>query len=131
MDEKDRAIRGLQLRLNDKRKKELEDAKRNPLWSEGVTLWNYYLRATGHKGKFTRERFELVEPYLDEFGIELCMRAIDGVAFDPYKRKRANGDWKFFNIWEKNIFKDRPQFEEACKCSPKTNGKWTPQHLEP
>ena len=128
--QKEKEIRGLQLRLGNKQKKDEEDARDSTLWQEGVRLWNYYLIATGHRGRFTYDRFETVEKFLAEFGFELCMRAVDGIAFDPFRKKRLNGTMRTYDDWQNHTFKDRSTFEENCKRAPLKNGVWTPQHLE-
>lgn len=67
--------------------------------------------------QFTAERFKLIEPHLRDLGEELCMRAVEGGAYDPNTDTRRNGTTVRFNDWGL-IFRNRDKVEDFANRAP-------------
>jgi hypothetical protein len=94
-------------------------AREHELWDVAETLFRYWRVKCKHpKSRFSADRFWAVHPFLNKDGEDLCRRAIDGAAFDPFTKPRRNGSMKRFDDFTKNIFKDRATFEEMVNRSP-------------
>ena len=62
--------------------------------------------------------FQVALPYVDAHGVELCRRAVEGAAYDPFVTKRKNGSTKRHDDWGL-IFRDDQKFEEFCNKAPR------------
>lgn len=99
-------------------------AKMNPLWAEAIELFRYWQEACDHKrSKWTVDRFELLEPYIREYGPKMCRRAIDGAAYDPFVTRRKNGSRRRHDGIDL-IFRSADKFEEMVNRAPReSNGE--------
>lgn len=96
-----------------------QSAREDPMWPEAIAVFRYWQERCGHpQSKWSTERFELILPYLRDYGPTLCKRAIDGAAFDPYITRRKNGSTKRHDGLEL-IFRSRDKFEESCNRAPR------------
>ncbi len=110
-------IRGFIIQIAELRRDKERDAKESGLWDGALKVFSHWKKATKHeKSKFSLDRFELIAPFLREDGVELCIRAVDGLAYDPYISNRKNGTKKKHDDLEL-AFRSRKNFEEStCKA---------------
>lgn len=88
-------------------------------WRTIAELFDYWRRHCKHPGsRFSAKRFHVALPYVEAHGIDLCRRAIDGAAFDPFTTRRKNGSTKRHDGWEL-IFRDDAKFEEFANRAPR------------
>jgi hypothetical protein len=109
---------------NLKRDKEKE-AREHPSWPDAVKLFGEWQQQCNHpRAKWSADRFFVVEPFLRQDGFEMCLRAIAGAAFDPWRSKqpRRNGTHERFDDFG-TIFKSRKTFEAMCNRAPRG---WAP-----
>src|SRR6185503_19216124 len=60
-------------------------AREHDLWDTGKRLFDLWRRKTGHtRSRFDAGRFNLVKPFLEGDGLELCVKAVEGIAHDPF-----------------------------------------------
>ena len=105
-----------------KRDKEAE-ARAHKYWPVAVELFQHWQEVCNHPGcDWDADRFFLVEPFIRKNGRDLCQRAIDGAAYDPFITTRKNGTKKRHDGWEL-IFRERGKFEEFANKAP---AGWTP-----
>jgi hypothetical protein len=115
----EREIRAWRRRYANLKRDVEAEAKAHPRWDEAREVFDYWREKCRHpNSKLNAERFNLVEPYLRADGLEMCKRAIDGAAFDPFITARRNGSKKRHDGWEL-IFRDRGKFEEFVNKAPK------------
>lgn len=113
-----RDIRGWTARYAELKRDKEADAKKNTLWPAAVELFEYWQSVCKHpRAGWDADRFYLVEPFLKSDGMDLCRRAIDGAAFDPFVTTRRNGSKKRHDGWEL-VFRDRSKFEEFVNKAP-------------
>jgi hypothetical protein len=78
--------------------------------------------ATGHhRSVFNADRFFLIQPFLKntkQYGPEICLRAVAGIAYDCFSVKRKNGTIRRFDEFER-AFKDAASVEERANAAPK------------
>jgi hypothetical protein len=124
---KDDTIAGLNRKMNGmaaeitalRRDRDLE-AREHPHWDVIEALYDLWRRECGHtRSTFTAEDFWLAVVHYERHGWDMCERAIVGMKFDCWRKRRKNGSWKRFDDWADHIFKDRPHFEEACNKAPR------------
>lgn len=114
-----RDIRGWAARYADLKRNKEAEAEANKLWPVAIEIFNYWREKCSHPGcKWDADRFYLIEPFLKKDGPELCKRAIDGAAFDPYVTTRRNGSKKRHDGWEL-IHRDRGKWEEFVNKAPR------------
>ena len=115
----ERDISAWRIRHRNLEEKVSTDIQDHPLYEEVKQLFDYWRHACKHpRSRFTKDRFEAALPYYEKYGEEMCKRAIDGLAYDPWRTQRRNGSWKVFNDWQRHLFKDAGTFEERCNCAP-------------
>lgn len=115
----ERDIRGWRARYADLARDREADARQHPLWDEAKALFGEWKLACGHpRCRFDAGRFELVKPFLERYGVELCRRAIAGASFDPFTTTRKNGSVKRHDDWEL-VFRNAGKFEEFCNRAPR------------
>lgn len=115
----EREVRAWRARYADAVRDVEKEAKRHPLYAKAEELFGEWQTLTGHtRSKWSVDRFKVVQPFLKKDGYDLCLLAIQGAAFDPYTKPRANGTMKRFDDWEL-VFRDRYKFEEFCNRAPK------------
>lgn len=66
--------------------------------------------------------FFVAKPFLKKDGYEMCLRAVAGAAYDPWKAKQRNGYMRRFDEWDR-IFGSRSKFESFCNRAPRG---WSP-----
>lgn len=114
----ERDIRGWTTRYAQLERDRVADAMRHELWDQAEELFGYWrLRCKHPRSKFTFDRFEVVRPYLQKYGIDTCKKAIDGAAFDPYTTTLRNGRTKRHDDWGL-IFRDADKLESFVNRAP-------------
>lgn len=122
----ERDIRGWAVRYRQLAEDRNQLAREHPCWEAGEWLFNQWRRACKHpRARWTPDRFWLIEPFLvnDKWGktlrarLAMCRLAIDGAAFDAFRRQRRNGTWEVFDEWER-IFASAGKLESFCKKAP-------------
>lgn len=121
-------IRGLQraLRAECRRYEELKrdkdaEARAHELWPKAMACFEAWKTATNHpRAVWTADRFWIIEPWLrkKEYGLETCLRAIAGIAFDCYSVQRKNGSTRYFNEFERCLA-DAKSIEERANAAPR------------
>jgi hypothetical protein len=121
-------IRGLQRSLasESRRYEELKrdkdaEARAHQLWPKAMAVFHVWQQVTNHpRAVWTADRFWLIEPFLrkKEYGLEVCLRGVAGIAWDHYSVPRKNGSIRHFNEWER-LFKDAGQLEERANSAPR------------
>ncbi len=115
----ERKIRGLNLELGRLREDKEEEMKHSPFYKNAIKVFDYWKEKTKHpKSKFGLDVFKQVLPFLKSDGIELCMMAVEGIAFQHHKDVRLNGTDKHYDSWEL-LFRNRAKFEEFACRSPR------------
>lgn len=115
----ERKIRVANLEIGRLREDKEAEMKRSPFYKNAEKIFNYWKEKTGHnQSKFGLDVYKQVLPYLKSDGIELCFRAVEGIAFQHYKGTRLNGTEKKYDSFEL-CFRNRTKFEEYCCRSPK------------
>jgi hypothetical protein len=101
------------------RLKRTEDASRDHAdWNRCLGLFRTWQRATGHtRSRFTSDRFKAALPFLSAYEDEMIIRAISGLAFDPYVSRRKNGTEQRHDGWDL-LFKSADKLEEFANRAP-------------
>lgn len=114
LDGAERDVRSWRARFAELQRDKEKDAKKHPLYRKAEELFAEWQRLCRHpRSKWDWQRFEVVRPFLKDHDYDLCLLAIQGAAFDPYTKARANGSIKRFDDWDL-IFKSASKFEEFC-----------------
>jgi hypothetical protein len=93
-------------------------AREHERWEVVSGLFDYWRRTCKHpSSRFSAKRFHQALPYVEAHGVEMCKRAIDGAAFDPYTTPRKNGTSKRFDDWSL-VFRDDDKFEDFANRAP-------------
>lgn len=101
-----------------KLRREDDDPREHPDWDRGARLFKAWQRATGHgRSRWTMERFKRARPLLAEYEDEIILRAIEGIAYDPFVSKRANGTTQRHDGWDL-LFKSSDKLEEYANKAP-------------
>lgn len=101
------------------RDKEAE-AQRSRYWPAALEVFTYWQEVCRHpRSAWGADRFYLIEPYVKKHGVEMCKRAVDGAAFDPFITTRKNGTKKRHDGWHL-IFGAPEKFEECVNKAPRT-----------
>ena len=80
---------------------------------------DYWRERCNHpRTKYDIEDFKLWLPLYEKHGLDLCLRAIDGAAFDPFISTRKNGSTKRHDDWELIHRKGGAKFREFCNKAP-------------
>lgn len=88
------------------------------LFPAAKRLFDFWKERCNHpRSDFTAERFAAVLPHLRDLGEELCHRAIEGAAYDPFTTKRKNGTIVRHDSWGL-IFRSRDKTEEFANRAP-------------
>jgi hypothetical protein len=82
-------------------------------------VFEYWQATCRHpRATWNAERFFLVEPFVKKHGVEMCKRAVDGAAFDPFVTTRRNGSTKRHDGFDL-IFRSVDKFEEFANRAPR------------
>lgn len=103
-----------------KRDKEAE-AREHQLWPKAMSIFGAWKTATGHtRSEWDGTRFWMIEPYLrnSKYGVDVCLRAVAGIAYDHFSVKRKNGTIRHFDEWHR-IFLSADALEERASAAPK------------
>ena len=90
-------------------------------WPLAVRLFQHWQTECGHpNSEWKWERFEMVLPFLKgrKYGLEMCLRAIAGARYDPWRKLRRNGTYSRRDGWDA-IFGKPGEFEDFCNRAPK------------
>lgn len=113
-----RDVRAWQIRYAELARDKEREAQLSDLWPEVERVVDYWRKKCKHpRARMSVDRFWIIEPFLSKDGYDLCIRAIDGAAFDPFITTRKNGTKKRHDGLEL-IFRDRGKFEEFCNRAP-------------
>ncbi len=100
-----------------KLKAELKPDEDHDLFPAAKRLHDFWRERCNHpKSKFSVERFKEALPRLKEHDEAMCRRAIEGAAYDCYRKVRKNGTVKRFDDWGL-IFRAN-MFEEFANRAP-------------
>lgn len=95
-----------------------DDVRDHAFWERGQRLFKVWQRATGHtRARWTAQRFRQCLPFLSEYEDELIVRAITGIAYDPYVTRQKNGLEEKHDGWDL-LFKSSDKFERFCNKAP-------------
>jgi hypothetical protein len=110
-----RSANAREIKLREQKEERAEDA---PEWEEVARLFAYYRERTGRKkSRFTADRFECALPLYKKNGMDVCMLAIDGIAFDPNTKQQKNGAMEIFNSWQL-LFRNQCTLERYANRAP-------------
>lgn len=117
----ERDVRAWRARYAELARDRERDAREHPSWDAINSLFAHWRSTCRHpRSRFTADRFWEAEPIFRRYGDEMCRRAIDGAAFDPFVTARKNGTRKRHDDWEL-IFRNAGKFEEFCNRAPRTD----------
>jgi hypothetical protein len=116
-----RKMRGLaaeNAELKRDRQHEAESHKYWPIISRMFQLWQTECKHP--KSEWNWQRFEMALPFVvgKKYGVEKCLRAIAGAAYDPWKKLQRNGIYSRRDGWDA-IFGKPGEFESFCNRAPK------------
>lgn len=95
------------------------EAEEDPLWPKAKEVFDHWRKQCRHpKAVWERQRFEEMRPYVKQFGVDMCKRAVDGIAFDPFITERKNGTQRRHDGTHL-IFGSAAKFEERCNAAPR------------
>jgi hypothetical protein len=118
----ERDVRTWIRRYDELRRDKEQEAREDALWPQAVRVFQAWQQATGHtRSTFNAERFFLIQPFLKntkQYGAEICLRAVAGIAYDCFSVKRKNGSVRKFDEWER-VFKDARELEERANAAPR------------
>jgi hypothetical protein len=118
----ERDVRTWIRRYDELRRDKDAEAREDALWPQGVRVFQAWQAATGHtRSVFNADRFFLIQPFLKntkQYGPEICLRAVAGIAYDCFSVKRKNGTIRKFDEFER-AFKDAASVEERANAAPK------------
>lgn len=110
-----------------------KEAREDAAYLVAQALFKEHQQATKRtRTKWSADRFYLCLPYLKRYGAEAIERAIAGISFDPWTKKRRNGTERRYDYWEW-LFKDTGTFEEALKSAEpdwQPSGQFSPDKEE-
>lgn len=115
-----RAVKSENLRYENLKRDKEKEAKAHPLWPQAMEVFGHWKKVCKHpRSSWSPERFEQVRPFLEKHGVELCKRACDGAAFDPFVTQRKNGSKKRHDGWGLVFRAAEPEkFEEFVNKAP-------------
>lgn len=112
-------IRGWRTRYGNLKRDKDREARQDARWPLAKEVFDYWRRRCAHpRAKFDADRFHLIAPFLDRYGIELCQRAIDGAAYDPFTKRMKNGAVRRYDGLDL-IFRNADKFEDFCNRAPR------------
>ena len=118
-------IRGWRTRFANLKADKEQDARKSPQWPKAKKLFDHWRQVCRHpRSKFTADRFWTIEPLLRHYGEDLCRKAIDGAAFDPFVTTRRNGTKARHDDWGL-IFRDAGKMESFANRAPSLSQQMT------
>jgi hypothetical protein len=89
---------------------------------------DYWREQCNHpRSKYEIDDFKLWLPFYDKYGLDTCLRAIDGAAFEPFISTRKNGSEHRHDDWELIHRSGGHKFKEFVNKAPYHMPK--PEHL--
>jgi hypothetical protein len=117
-----RDIRAWIKRYDELKRDKEQEAREDALWPQAVRVFQAWQAATGHtRSSFNADRFFLIQPFLKntkQYGPEICLRAVAGIAYDCFSVKRKNGTIRRFDEWER-CFAGAKEVEERANAAPR------------
>lgn len=99
-------------------KASITEDEQHDLFPSAKRLFEFWKERCNHpRSDFTAERFSQVLPHLRDLGEEMCHRAIEGAAYDPFTTTRKNGTVVRHDSWGL-IFRSRDKTEEFANRAP-------------
>lgn len=90
-----RAVKAENLRYENLKRDKAKEAREHSLFPKAKEVFEYWCEVCHHpNSRMSPERFYLMQPLLERYGVDLCKRACDGAAYDPFTTKRKNGSVK-------------------------------------
>lgn len=116
-----RDVKAEHLRYENLKRDKAAEAKGHRLWPMAVELFDHWRKACKHpRSTFSPERFEQARPFLEKHGLDLCKRAVDGAAYEPFCTTRKNGTVKRHDGWGLIFRPAEPdKFEEFANRAPR------------
>jgi hypothetical protein len=113
----ERNLAGWAHRCAELERDKLAEAQTSQLWPLAVQWHEHHQRVTGRRSTFKLDTYEKAEPFLKAYGIEVCLAASEGIAFDHYISDRKNGTKNHHTTW-KVLLGSTERFEEALNAAP-------------
>jgi hypothetical protein len=111
-----------EIRLHEELKRDKEaEAAAHELWPQALAVFRVWQQVTGHsRSKWKGDRFWQIEPWLKDqhYGIVICLKAVAGIAFDPYVTMQKNGRPERHDSWEL-CFRDTDHVEKYSNKAPR------------
>lgn len=99
-------------------KREDDDLSSHVFWDRAQRLFKVWQRATGHtKSRWSKARFRECVETLETYEDEVILRAIEGLAFDPWITRRKNGTEQRHDGWHL-LWKESTSIEEYANKAP-------------
>jgi hypothetical protein len=114
----EKEVRAWRMRYANLKREVDNELEGHELFPEAKRLFDFWRERCKHpRSKFTAERFEQCLPHLRDLGADLCKRAIEGIAYDPYITRRKNGSVERHDAWSL-LFRNREKVEEFANRAP-------------
>jgi hypothetical protein len=117
-----RALASESRKLEQLKRDKAAEAAEHQMWPKALDVFRAWQQATNHPRASwpgtAGDRFWAVEPFLRKYGLEQCLRAVAGMAFDHFSVTRKNGTIRRFDEWGR-IFSTTDEFEERANRAPK------------
>lgn len=112
-------LRSWRARYADLKRDKEQEARDHLLWPRAKRLFDVWRAECRHqRSRWSADRFWLIEPLLREYGMETCVRAIAGAAYEPWTYERKNGSSKRCDEWER-VFANAGRLEDFANRAPR------------
>jgi len=119
----ERDVRAWRIRYAKLARDEEQRAMSSELWPVGKRLFILWKDKCRHpRSKWTPDRFLQCERLLKEYGEDICIKAIEGAAYDPYVTQMRNGGNERHDGWGQ-IFKNAEKLERFANRAPRRRAK--------
>lgn len=116
-------INGWRTRYANLKRDKDREARRDERWPRAKEIFDYWRQKCNHpRSQFDADRFYLIAPFIDRYGVEMCKRAIDGAAYDPFTKRLKNGAVQRYDSIEL-IFRNADKFESFCNRAPRAQNE--------
>jgi hypothetical protein len=112
-----RTIRAQASEIGKLKRDRQNEAEGDPLWPKAVDLHRFYNQTMKRRSVWKLDVFEMCEPFLKAYPVEVHRAAIHGLLADHYVDTRANGTKRHHVGWH-ILYRDTDRFEEAVNSAP-------------
>lgn len=99
-------------------------------WGRALRLFRIWQRQTGHvRSKWTVQRFKQCLPFLADYEDEVIVRAITGIAYDPFTTRNRNGLEERHDGWD-TLFATTDRFERYANKAPRNWGETLEEYAD-